>query len=55
MARAVASDLSGCRDDPVVTRQRAIDSSSVELQLQEEEGMDGTHGLETVGVISIGK
>ena len=41
--------------DPVVTRQRSIDSSSLEIQLQEEEGMDGNHGFETVGVISIGK
>lgn len=40
--------------DPVVTRVRNLGTGSVQLRLQEEEAKDGTHALETVGVISIG-
>ncbi len=37
----------------VVTRQHAIDTGAFQVKVQEEEGNDGTHALETVGYIAI--
>ncbi|MHC4073503.1 MAG: hypothetical protein ACYTGS_15940, partial [Planctomycetota bacterium] len=38
---------------PVVTRQRNATTSGFEVRLQEEEGNDGTHAVETIGYIAI--
>ncbi len=39
--------------DPVVTRQRAATREGFEVRLQEEEGRDGTHVLETVRYVAL--
>jgi hypothetical protein len=38
---------------PVVTRQRNATSSGFEVRLQEEDGNDGAHAVETIGYIAI--
>jgi hypothetical protein len=38
---------------PVVSRQRSASASGFEVRLQEEEGNDGGHAMETVGYIAI--
>lgn len=40
--------------DPVVTRQRNVGSAGFDVRLQEEEGRDGTHAIESVGYIAMG-
>jgi hypothetical protein len=40
-------------DQAVITRQREVLSNGFQLRIQEEEGNDGTHAVETVGYIVI--
>jgi len=37
----------------VVTRQRQGTSSGFQVRLQEEEGNDGTHAVETLGYVAV--
>jgi PKD repeat protein len=39
--------------DQIVTRNKNVDTGSIETRLQEEEGADGEHAYETVGYIAV--